>query len=99
MADLSLVEYSATSIFISILPNLEELKESTIPEKEKVEKAKTLIIKSLCKARSDCNTTPKGIGQDYIINVNRKLNTFRNINQIISYINNAINKGKTYNNN
>ena len=95
--DLSLVANSATSTYINILPKLYELQSmENMSENKKLENAKTLIIKSLCKARTECDTYPRGISQDYIISVRIKLNTFRNINQVISYINNAINKGKNY---
>ena len=94
MKDLSQIENSATSVYIDIIPELETIKKSNITEEEKLENSINIVIKALCKSRS--NEHNGGISQDYIIKVRKTISKCRNIDDIIKYINNAINKGKNY---
>lgn len=93
--DLSKNEHSATSAFISILPNLEDIRDSDSEADEKLENARNLIIQTLCKFRNS-DDEKKSISQDYIISVRMTIAKHRNVEQILNYINNAINKGKNY---
>ena len=94
--DLSLNPNSATSVYIRIIPELEQLKTSDMTADDRIETARDLVISSLCKARMDCTENRKGISQDYIVKVRMIISKYQTINQIINYLNNAINIGKNY---
>lgn len=103
--DLSAIEYSATSTYTKILPELENLKTVNIPNKEKLEKARDLIISALCTARaaSEHSYVDKGksevgfsISQDYIVNVRISIYNCRTLDQIINRVNKSIENGKNY---
>ena len=94
--DLSLNPNSATSVYIRIMPELEQLKTADMTADDRIETARDLVISSLCKARMDCTENRKGISQDYIVKVRMIISKYQTINQIINYLNNAINIGKNY---
>lgn len=104
--DLSAIEYSATSTYTKILPELENLKTANIPNREKLEKARDLIISALCTARAasehsyinDKGKSEVGfsISQDYIVNVRISIYRCRTLDQIINRVNNSIENGKNY---
>ena len=93
--DLSKDQFSATSVYIAILPELEKLNKTKMSRDDKVEKAKIMVIQSLCRARAECGTR-KSISQDYIVKVRMIISKHQTIDQIIQYLNNAINLGKNY---
>lgn len=91
--DLSMVEHSATSLYIEILPKIEELKTSTLMNDERLETATNLIVQTLCKSRIENGGS---ISQDYIIRVRRNLLKCRTIDDIIKCVNTSIQNGKNY---
>lgn len=94
MIDLSKVEGSATAAFIKVLPEIENLKNNTdLSESDKIDEAQLIIIQELCKAR---NNNIGGISQKYIVEVRKNLTRLKRVEDIIKYLNNAINKGKNY---
>lgn len=98
MKDLSLSEYSATSTYIKILPELEQIKSLDIEDKLKIELSIDLIIKELISTMNSCPNIRKGISRDYIVNTRINLSKKQSIDHIIKYIKNAIEHGKNYNN-
>jgi cytochrome c-type biogenesis protein CcmH/NrfF len=97
LKDLSQMEHSATSIYISLLPDIESIKNESISDKEKMEKIILLVVSKLCKARNESlDENNVQISQDYIVRVRQTLSRQKNVRQIEEYINNAIEKGKNY---
>lgn len=94
--DLSQVELSATSAYIDILPQLEALRDEPISEDEKVEKAKDIIIVALCKNRNEAETYYEQISQNYIVRTRITLGRYFKLEQIITFVNTAIENGKNY---
>ena len=58
--------------------------------------AMNLIIKSLCRSRNNCENLTKTISQNYILQCRMNIAKQSDIDGIIRYITNAINKGKNY---
>ena len=94
--DLSQNPFSATSVYIKILPELNNIKNEDISSDDRIEKARDLVVSSLCKSRMDCEAHKKGISQDYIVKVRMIISKYQTVDQIIQYLNNAINIGKNY---
>lgn len=85
----------AISVYSEILSDIENLKLANISTDEQLEKAKSIIIHALCKARiENAKDDRDSISQDYIVKVRIVLQNYRNIDQIANYVNNAIEKSK-----
>lgn len=85
----------AISVYSEILSDIENLKSANIDTDEQLEKAKSIVIQALCKARIENTKDDKdSISQDYIVKVRIVLQNYRNIDQIANYVNNAIEKSK-----
>lgn len=96
--DLSKVPYSATSVYLAIIPDIEKVKTEDIGSDEKMEKVRDIITKALCKARTTCGSKNNRyeIGQDYIIRVRTIIARHKTVDQTLTYLRNAIEKGKNY---
>lgn len=98
--DLSKDKYSATSVFIEVLPTIVSIKDLNIDDETKKENAINIIIQALCKRRKDCssdiNTELNGISHKYITKVRTIISNKEDIDGIIKYLNNAIKVGTNY---
>lgn len=104
--DLSENEYSATSTYMALLPELENIKNEDLSVKDKHAKACQKIIEALCAAKMESTSeyidengesqTAYAISQDYIINTRVALTRCRNIDQIIDRVKTSIENGKNY---
>ena len=95
--DLSNVESSATSIFIDLIPKLQELKKKSISSDKKTAEAKDMVIEALCKHRlAGCGDGRDSISMNYIVRVRSSIMQCRTIDQIIVHLNKSIENGKNY---
>lgn len=96
--DLSKDIYSATSVFIEVLPAVVAIKNLDLDEDTKKETAINIIIESLCKRRNECadnsDTVLNSISHNYITKVRKIISTKEDIDGIIKYLNSAIKAGK-----
>lgn len=97
--DLSKEHYSATSVFMRLLPTIEEIGTENLSTNEKIHKVDLLVSGELSKAMlTAVNEEGKSqISRDYIIKVRKTIQRQSSISQVIKYINNAIEAGKHYN--
>lgn len=98
--DLSQDIYSATSVFIEVLPAVVAIKNLDLEEDMKKDTAVNLIIESLCKRRRDCTEKSdqviNGISHNYITKVRKIVSNKEDLDGIINYLNSAIKAGKNY---
>ena len=95
--DLSNVEFSATSIFIDLIPKLQELKKKPMSSDKKTAEAKDMVIEALCKHRlAGCGNGRDSISVNYIVKVRSSIMQCRTIDQIIVHLNKSIENGKNY---
>lgn len=91
--DLSKKRYSATSVFIQILPKVKNIKTLTNDKDEQLYMAKDLIIANLMTAR-ECS--PHSISLDYINSYRHRIDTCADLDEIIKMLCRSINAGKNY---
>ena len=91
--DLSKDPNSATSVFIRVLPLLNNLTLLFMEEDEKVELARTIIYNELKAVWSNSNSVSK----DYITRVMTTIKTKTTLDDIVKDITIRIEKGKNYN--
>lgn len=91
--DLSKDPYSATSVFIKILPQIKSIKQITTNEDERIFRAKDLIIASLKHAQE---RSPKSISSSYIESYAHRIDSCIDLNDIIDMVSRSINRGKNY---
>lgn len=96
MKDLSKEAHSATSVFIAALDEIEKVRKSEDSEAEQLDYIRNYIIREMCKHRADAEKLPDGISQNYITNTRIIIFRQDSIDGIVKYLNNAIEKGKSY---
>ena len=91
--DLSQVYNSVTSLFIELLPQIEEIKkDTTLFVEAKLTKAQQLIITALVKARNDSHQiSAERLNKDRIAILRAS-----NIDEILYYMNKVIKNGQNY---
>lgn len=91
--DLSQVDNSVTSLFIELLPQIEEIKkDTTLFVEAKLIKAQQLIITELVKARNDSHRiSAERLNKDRIAVLRTS-----NIDEIIYYMKKVIKNGQNY---
>lgn len=91
--DLSKDKYSVTSIYIDLLPTIESIKaDSSLDMEDKLDKAREVVLNAICKNSGET----RHVGTDYIVKARQAVYSARTIDQIITYMKAAINKGKNY---
>lgn len=91
--DLSKDKYSATAIYIDLLPIIESIKaDSSLDMEDKLDKAREVVLSAICKNSGET----RHIGTNYIAKARDAVYSARNIDQIIVYMKRAIEKGKNY---
>ena len=91
--DLSKKQYSATSVFIQILPKVKNIKNLTNDKDEQLYIAKDLIISSLMSAREH---SPHSISLNYISSYRHRIDMCADLNEVIKMLCKSINAGKNY---
>ena len=91
--DLSQVDNSVTSLFIELLPQIEEIKkDTTLFVEAKLAKAQQLITTALVKARNDAHQiSAERLNKDRIAVLRAS-----NIDEILYYMNKVIKNGQNY---
>lgn len=91
--DLSQVDNSVTSLFIELLPQIEEIKkDTTLFVETKLAKAQQLITTALVKARNDSHQiSAERLNKDRIAILRAS-----NIDEILYYMNKVIKNGQNY---
>ncbi len=91
--DLSQVDNSVTSLFIELLPQIEEIKkDTTLFVEAKLTKAQQLVITALVKARNDSHQiSAERLNKDRIAVLRAS-----NIDEIIYYMKKVIKNGQNY---
>lgn len=96
---LALDPYSATSIYIAVLPTIESIKSLPLTDADKLLVAKKIVYKSVKKAREDCDkdktrtSKRNSIGPLYVEKLNEKLHNIKDMDDLIDYLHKAIKKG------